>query len=595
MKIFYKKLLLSFFLLFVGTCALANPSHQVFQLSTGLLSQEGIQLNWSMEDGAYLYQKFIKIVSLSPKIQVGTPIFPEGETKDTQLFGEVTVYHDKLSLNVPIENPDNQSVVQLELSYQGCSEQGQCFPPITKILNVDFSTKSATVDNADVVRATASDIVPINPHNETEDIQQELETHSFLFVVGGFFVLGLFLSITPCVLPMIPILSSIIIHGHDKNKSLKSFALSLAYVLGMSSAYAILGFFMSLVSPHIQAFLQNPSIIIFFSLIFIFLALSLFGFFEIRWSGIAGNRFTRFNQKLAQIACKNYFTVFLMGLLSALVVSPCVTPPLVGALSYIAATGNLSMGTTALFFMGLGLGVPLLLIGILGNAVLPKIGTWMDMIKFIMGTLLLGMAVLLWQRIIPPSHVGLLWGIFIVIAAILLLYRIDLKTPWRRLIFQAVCFIGIIYGGLTIIGHFTEKNDAQKNGAVIVTNNTQLNHYLTLAKTEHKPVMIDFYADWCTDCQAMDTHVFNQPAVIKLLKNFVWIKVNMTQDTPKIWALQEKYDISGPPTFIFYSDDGALLKPLSFVGIKSKQHLIKILKQSKTLNSKSTSDRIEKL
>jgi thiol:disulfide interchange protein DsbD len=382
---------------------------------------------------------------------------------------------------------------------------------------------------------------------------------------------------------MIPILSSIILHGHHKHRSSKSkaFSLSLAYVFGMSVAYAAVGFLTSLIGTHIQALFQNPYIIFFFSLTFILLALSLLGFFEIRWSGITGHKFTRLNHKLAQIACKNYFTVSLMGFLSALIASPCVTPPLVAALSYIAVTGNLAMGTTALFCMGFGLGMPLLFIGVLGNSLLPKSGEWMNTIKFIMGMLLLGMAVLLWQRIVP-EQMGLIWEVFIVIVSVLLFYRLDFKTAWLRLLFQVFCFLGILYGGLTIIEDLSGKNIAQHKDYVIVTNNTQLTHYLNFAKTEHKPVMIDFYADWCPDCQAMDTDVFNQPKVINLLKNFVWIKVDMTNDSKKIWALQEKYGVTGPPTVLFYAADGAPLKQFDFVGPKSEQALVGILKKMET-------------
>lgn len=571
---------LCFFWLFIATFAFASSAPQVFQLSTGSLSPEGIQLNWKMMEGAYLYKKFIKVDSLSPNVQIGTPIFPKGDIKDTQLFGKVVVYHDSLSLNVPIENPTHQSSIQLKLSYQGCSERGQCFPPITQILNIDLKIQSppGIIDTHPEMQ-TSQKTSTIKTLPELTSIAQSFESNSLAWLLAGFFVLGLALSVTPCVLPMIPILSSIIVYGHNPNgtSKIKAFSLSFAYVLGMSCAYAVLGFLMSIVGSKVQTFFQNPYIILLFSLLFIFLALSLLGFFEVRWSIISSNKLSQFNQRLAQKACKNHFTVMGMGFLSALIVSPCITPPLIGALSYIATTGNISLGTSALFCMGLGLGLPLLFIGALSNTLLPKAGKWMDIIKCFMGIILFGVAFFMIQRLLP-HHAYLLWSIFALIASIILLYRIDFQTYGRRFIFQALCFVGIVGSGLNIIHHvFTSPSETQNY--ISVFTSMQLNHYLTLAKKEHKPVIIDFYADWCPDCQLMETRVFNHPQVIQSLKKFMWIKIDMTNDSPEIWAIQEQYGISGPPTFLFYGADGSALKEFNFVGLKSEQSFLEILKR----------------
>ncbi len=567
-------------LLLVGSYAAANTATQVFQLSNAILTSQDLQLNWTIADGAYLYQKFIKITPIEPeKIHIASPLFPEGETKNSKLFGKVTIFRNTLSIHVPIENPDHATSTQLLLSYRGCSEQGQCFPPITQILNLDFSSQLVTLDNSQ----EQSNNIPF-PQNETQEIEQKLETHSYFFVIGGFFILGLFLSVTPCVLPMLPILSSIILHGYEQNKRSKTraFNLSLTYVLGMAIAYAALGFMTSLIGNHLQAYLQNTLVTLIFSCFFVFLALSLLGFFDITWN--SSNKIARLNQKLAQAACKNYLTVTFMGFLSALIVSPCVTPPLVAALSYIATKNDLVLGTLALFCMGLGLGFPLLVIGILGKTILPKVGAWMESIKSIMGILLLGIAVLLWSRLIP-HYTGALFGLFLITASILLLYRIHLNKPQWRIILQILCFIAILYGGFTVIDNMTHSS--QKENFVVTKNKTQLAHLLNLAKTEHKPVILDFYADWCPDCQLMEAHVFNQPEVLTLLRNFVWIKVDMTQDTPGIWALQKKYNISGPPTFLFYAANGTHLKQFDFVGSKSKKDIIKLLEQIQSINSSS--------
>lgn len=569
-----KRYIISLFFL-ISNLAIANPALDVFHVSTGLLSPEGIQLNFKMTEGAYLYKKFIKIVSLDSNVQVGRLLFPEGEIKDTQLFGKVTVYHNNLSLNVPIENPAHQSLIHLKLSYQGCSEYGQCFPPTTLILNVDLNAQSASIKNsAGEILSTSPDQTP----NETASIEQSLENSSFAWILGSFFILGLILSITPCILPMIPILSSIILYGYDRQQSskIKAFSLSFAYVLGMSFAYAALGFLMSMIGSHVQAFFQNPYIIIGFSLLFVLLALSLLGFFELQWSSISNNKLSLLNQQLAQMACKNHLTIVGMGFLSALIVSPCITPPLVGALSYITATGNISIGTSALFCMGLGLGLPLLFIGALGNTFLPKVGRWMDTIKLLMGIVLLGIAFFMIQRLIP-EYTTILWGFFVCTSFIILLYRVDFKTPWRQRLFQTLCFIGIVGGGLTFIHHVFNHSISQQKNYISVTNSEQLEYYLKLAKEEHKPVMVDFYADWCTDCQLMEAQIFNQPDVMSLLKKFMWLKVDMTKDSQKIWDLQEQYNVSGPPTFLFYAADGTPLKQFNFVGVKSQGSVVQIL------------------
>lgn len=588
----------TFFLTFLlHGLAAANEiasSEQVFKLSaTALADQGGIQLNWHIADNAYLYKRFIKVISLEPKkVQVGTPVFPKGETKETVLFGKVTIYRNDLNVNVPIENSTKQPSVKLKLIYQGCSDDGQCFPPITQKVTVNLlNTKSITDDqSAFSENSNYTD-------SETQTIAQELKNHSFWKIILLFLGLGFFLSLTPCILPMIPILSSIILQKHIKHHKntpsrLQAFVLSLAYVFGIAVAYALLGFLMSFIGAGVQAIFQNPYVIVFFGFVFVLLALSVFGFFEIKVLRSSSNKLAEWSQKLAGMAGKNYFTVAAMGFLSALIVSPCVTPPLAGALAYMAATGDVVIGTIALFFMGFGMGIPLIFIEVLSSKVLPKAGSWMDIIRFILGLMLLGMAVILWQRVISVDTMPLLWGGFFILISLLLFWRIRLKTRFMRILFQTICFIGVLYGALPIVEYFSghvflsapKVNLDEEKVYISVKNNQQLDKYLTMAKKEHKPVMIDFYADWCLDCQSLEATVLNQPKILKELKKFVWIKVDMTSDTQAIWALQEKYHIAGPPTFLFYSANGQPLKSFNFVGLKSKKAFLHILKEVQSHN-----------
>lgn len=252
---------------------------------------------------------------------------------------------------------------------------------------------------------------------------------------------------------MATILSSIILRRYDEKETSqsKAFFLSLAYVLGISTAYALLGFLTSLLGSSIPTFLQQPYIILFFGCIFVLLALSLFGLFEFSLLNSISDRLARFSQTLTHTMSKNYLTVAIMGFLSALVLSPCVTPPLIGSLLFVASTGNIFLGTVALFFMGIGLGTPLLIIGILGPKIIPKAGAWMETVKLILGVILLSMAAALWQQVIPLKTTPLLWGTFIFVISLLLFYRIQFKTNITRILFQTFCLLGMLYGALPIV------------------------------------------------------------------------------------------------------------------------------------------------
>jgi thioredoxin:protein disulfide reductase len=293
----------------------------------------------------------------------------------------------------------------------------------------------------------------ITKNLEKKDSKQSSKYYSILTILSLFLFLGLLLSVSPCILPMATILSSIILRRYDEKETSqsKAFFLSLAYVLGISTAYALLGFLTSLLGSSIPNFLQQPYIILFFGCIFVLLALSLFGLFEFSLLNSISDKLARFSQTLTNTMSKNYFTVAIMGFFSALVLSPCVTPPLIGSLLFVASTGNIFLGTVALFFMGIGLGTPLLIIGILGPKIIPKAGAWMETIKLILGVILLSMAAALWQQVIPLKTTPLLWGTFIFVISLLLFYRIQFKTNITRILFQTFCLLGMLYGALPIV------------------------------------------------------------------------------------------------------------------------------------------------
>lgn len=410
--------------------------------------------------------------------------------------------------------------------------------------------------------------------NLVQDAGVLLANHSVLWNMGAFLIFGLLLAFTPCVLPMIPILSSIIVRGYDKASKATSLLLSFAYVMGMSLAYALLGLVISLVGSGIQVFLQNTYVIIIFGFVFFLLAFSLFGLFEIKMPVFLSDKLV---SKSHRFAGKGYISVGVMGFLSALIISPCVTPPLVGALTYIATTGNLLMGTVALFFLGLGMGLPLIAMGALGKKVLPKAAGWMDIIKFILGFLLLAVAIMLWQRVVSEDVAIMLWGVFFLIVGVVIFWSAKLRKKRVKYLLRAMSCLILIYGAVPIYAGL--KGHVKEASYVTVTSVHTLNAVLAEAKKQHKPVFIDFYADWCLDCKSMEISVFQKKEIKEALKNFVWIKVDVTKNTDEALAIEKQYDVLGPPSFVFYNAEGQWLKSLGCTGMKSADEMQIIVKQ----------------
>lgn len=410
--------------------------------------------------------------------------------------------------------------------------------------------------------------------NFVQDAGTLLASHNIFWNLGAFLIFGLLLAFTPCVLPMIPILSGIIVRGYDNASKATSLLLSLAYVMGMSLAYALLGLVISLVGSGIQVFLQNTYVIIVFGFVFVLLAFSLFGFFEIKMPTFLSDKLV---SKSHRLAGKGYISVGFMGFLSALIVSPCVTPPLVGALTYIATTGNIWIGTLALFFLGFGMGLPLIAIGVLGKKILPKAGGWMDFIKFILGFLLLAVAIMLWQRVASESMAMYLWGAFFLMAGIVIYLSAKLKTVRIKYLLRAIGFMSLIYAAVPIYAGL--QGNVEKVPYVTITSLPALNNILADAKNQHKPVFIDFYADWCLDCKSMEISVFQKKEIKEILQNFVWIKVDVTKNTDEELAIEKQYDVLGPPSFVFYNAEGQWLKALGCTGMKSADEMQIILKQ----------------
>lgn len=466
---------------------------KAFVLSTHVDPDHGVWLEWSIAPGYYLYRSQLKVMPLPHhSIDIHPVQLPAGQMRHDVLHGDYQAYTG--SLKVPVIYPvSQQGELDLIVRYQGCSSRGFCYPPVKKMLKIDLSDMAVI---GDLNKSPASD----------SDMASFFEGRHLLAILFSFLGMGLLLAFTPCILPIVPILSGIIMGQNQKKSQGRSFCLSLAYVGGMAITYMIAGMVIALIGQNIQAELQRPWIVVLFSGLLVLLALSLFDFYDFRLPG----RFQREITALSNRQCGGtYIGVFLMGSLSTLIVSPCVSAPLIGVLAYIGQTGDVLLGALALLALGVGMGIPLLLIGLSADRLLPKTGPWMIWLKRFFGFLMLGMAIWMLSRVMPGS-----------------------SNP----IFTSV--------------HTTDE----------------LSQQLLLAKKNHQPVLLDFYANWCGSCVMMDRTVFSRSDVRDALKKMIVLRVDLTQNTAFDQRMLKQFDIVGPPGMIFFNQVGHELTSPRIIG-----------------------------
>lgn len=509
-----KKIFFLVFLLFWhcgATAAPPLPADQAFQFSATAQDNQTILLSWKISNGFYLYpNKFTFDPAQSPGITLGVPLYPSNTIKLTTATGSIFVYANHLTIPIPLTHVNQQHVI-LRVQYQGCSKAGYCYPPITKVVSINLAGnyfQPVVGLNLDI---------PITATNPS--IATDLPKNTFLFLFS-FLGFGILLSLTPCVLPMIPILFSMM-KGHHKSHA-HAFFISVCYVLGMSLMYAAAGVLFGIIGKNIQLIFQKPSVIIAFAFLFLLMALSEFGLFDIQLPEQWRHKIDRVShhQKRGTL-----IGAFIMGCLSTLILSPCVTPPLVAALSYISHTGNAALGGIALFIMGIGMGAPLLLMGIAGPKILPKSGSWMIITKYLTGILLLVVAIMMIQKVLPN----------------------ETRRAQQTLSFQSVHNINDVEAAL--------RN----------------------ATPEHRVVLLDFYADWCSACQELDETTFKDPTVITQLAKYKLLRADVTKDTTEEQLLMQHYQVVGTPTLVFFRDQHELPNT-RIVGYLSGKRLVKHLK-----------------
>lgn len=561
---------LFWFILFATTSLFAAnmpqplPEEEAFSFTISASSSSGLIAEWHIAPGYYLYRDKLHI-SLSSPIQgkITQINWPEADVKKDTIGGVYKVYSGTLIVPVMLQNITANEMLKLQVHYQGCSKAGFCYPPIKKTI----SLSAGSSDNS-------------TPLVNNQDRIAKLMAENHLAVTMLIFLgLGVLLSFTPCVLPMVPILSGIIV-GQAKLTARRAFSLSCTYVLGMAITYALAGLAVAWIGSSIQVALQTPWVIGAMSGLFVLLALSLLGMYEIRLPNKIQNYLYGINQRQQG---GNYVGVFLMGVLSTLVVSPCVSAPLVGVLAYVAETGNALLGGAALFSLGIGMGIPLLLIGVSAGQWLPKTGPWMNAVKSLFGLVMLGMAIWMLSRLIPAFVTSLLWALLILGSAV----YFSLFFPFSKFkLNQIGALVLVIYSLMLMVGVVKESpllSGANAGVAVankslsnfrIVSNTSAFEHELQLAKQANKPILLDFYADWCESCLAMEKEVLSKPDVQKSLASFTLLRVDVTANNSADQALMKQFNVIAPPVNVFFNSNGKELSQARIVGEVDKQEFL---------------------
>ncbi|MEV9617093.1 protein-disulfide reductase DsbD [Aliarcobacter butzleri] len=537
-------------------------------------NEDSLNIKLELGKDIYLYHDKLQINILKPqKIEI---------TKELNIpkpvnYQEFIVQFDNLNLTIPydfLKSKVDSKEFEIELKFQGCSKAGLCYAPMSQkqilMFDENIENKNTNLENL----------------NETDTIANSLKEKNILLVLITFFGFGLLLSLTPCVFPMIPILSSIIV-GASKNQTMtasRGFFLSLVYVLSMSIAYTIAGVIAGIFGANLQVALQNPYVLVIFALIFVALAFSMFGYFEIKLPQAIQNRVNKTTDGKEK---QGVVGIAIMGFLSALIVGPCVAPPLAGALVYIGQTGDAILGGLALFVMSLGMGVPLLLIGLGAGKFIPKPGGWMESITRIFGIVMLGVAIWLLDRVLDATIIIYLWALLFLGSAIYLkIYQHLLAQLITVVIFilGIVLFVGAISGAtnpLNPLEKFTSSKMTQVSDEKLIFKKIKNIQELELAiKNSNKPVMLDFWASWCVSCKELEEITFQDEQVINKLQEFTLLKADVTENNDEDKALQKKFGVVGPPALIFWDKDKNEIQASRIIGYKNPKDFLEIVNKN---------------
>ena len=587
-----------------------------FVLSAVAVGPDAIEARWDIAEGYYIYRDRIQFRAADGSAAaLGEAGFPKGKVKDDAYFGPMEVYYDSVAARVPVLGAAG-APVDVDITYQGCAEAGLCYPPITKTVSLllpaamaDTGAGTGPGSEASSLSGagsagTTSGVPNLQARNgfadgaanpffvpgaaplempEQDRVAAALLSGNRWLVILSLFGAGLLLTFTPCVLPMVPILTSIIVGrgvepGSGAASTRRAFALSLVYVLAMALTYTVAGMLAGLFGANLAAAFQDPWIVSAFALVFVLLAFSMFGFYDLQMPA-------SWQARLAAVSHRQrggtWAGVAVMGALSALIVGPCVAAPLAGVLIYIGQTGDPVLGGVALFALGMGMGVPLMIAGVSAGRLLPKAGAWMHAVKAVFGVMLLAVAIYLLERVVPVSVSLLLWAALFIVCAIYMGALDSLSAAsggWRRL-WKGTGLVALVYGVLLMVGVAGGGGDlfrplqgvglaAGEHGLEFrpVKGIDGLNAALEPASSRGQVVMFDYYADWCVSCKEMERFTFSDPAVQAALADVLLLQTDVTANDALDQALLDEFGLFGPPAILFFGPDGRERRELRVIG-----------------------------
>ena len=536
---------------------------EAFQPSIRIITNNHLEVSWDIKEGYYLYLGMFEFSVDNSNMKIIKVDMPEGKKKKDEFFGDVDVYYNSAKANIYFDKITSKT--NLILKYQGCADAGLCYPPITK----KFSLEQYVEDSSYLLKTSTTD----NQYSFSERLSKQ----SVVLNISLFFLAGLLLAFTPCVFPMIPILTGLIVGQGENISTKKSFLLSLTYVLSMSLTYAGAGILIALSGTNIQADLQNPYVISSFALLFVILALSMFNIIKLQMPAYIQSLLI---SKSNASSSGTYIGVGIMGSLSALIVGPCVTAPLIGALIYISLTNDFIIGGAALFSLGMGMGAPLLILGTSASELTKKIGPYLDITNKVFGVLFLIVSVWLIERIVSVEIAAYLWALLSIITAVGLLRIIKLNKIAKFTV-NILSGLLFVYSGLQIYGVNINKNFNPASSFIEQSQSVQFTKIFTTEelfkqiKDSKRITLVDLYADWCVACKELDKYTFSDKKVSSLLKNINLIKLDITKTNRDNSKFLKDYKLFGPPAILFFNNDGKEIRQARIVGFIDAEDFIK--------------------
>jgi len=537
-------------------------------------AQQGnrVILSWQIADGYYLYKKQFKTVV--KQAEIGLPVFPVAEQVEDEFFGLSDVFRGQLDVTYPIVSSVQDGIVKIR--YQGCADAGLCYPPTTKVVYLSQVGTASVLEPGQDTKISISELDSQAPISEQFELASLLSSkQSLLITLLLFLGLGVGLAFTPCVFPMYPILSGIVIGQGKTISTSRAFTLSFVYVQGMAITYSLLGLIVASAGVQFQAGLQHPAILISLIVIFVLLAVVMFGAYELQLPSSWQEKLNAMSNKQTS---GSYMGVLAMGAISGLVASPCTTAPLTGILLFIAQSGDLVLGFSALYVLSLGMGIPLILFGITGGKLLPKAGNWMNVVKVTFGFMMLAVAIMFVERLVTHFATDIAWALLGLIT-FTYFYVMNQNTPvsffkgLRMFLIFIGLFVSVGYGYQTFSGIGHSNVQGQSNDIAIahpeflkISNIEEFNQAIAEASADGQTVMLDLYADWCVACKEFEKYTFSDANVVKALRHSVLMQIDLTDSSDANLAFQERFSVLGLPTIMFFDAQGQELETARVTG-----------------------------